>query len=245
MIDLVVGLVDGNGKLLYSQSYNEYQYGKRSTDIVIPLRGHSLLSILQNETGSIYYEDNRLVFKQILSTNPNVSTMRILGKIAEAVLVRRCAEDETVNKHLFQIARRKIARTNTINRFKAIGTGLKTTQQYYPKRYSPSDTQRDIIWVDENGQPTLMAGSTAMSGIEAGLQIKVSLDGMNYFFRDLGSCRYEVPLVYFPINNDYERILMRLEREARTTMLDPFTGEYRRFRPEEDFIDIRAYDHMH
>lgn len=242
MLDLVVGLVDGNGNLLSSQPYDEYQYGMRSTDIVIPLRGGRLLSILQDEIGNIYYEDNRLVLKHILSLDPNVSTMRLLGKIAEAVLVRRCAENETVNKNLFQIARRKTAWTNTANRFKAIGTGLKTTQQYYPKRYSPSDTQRDIIWVDENGQPALMAGSTTMSGIDAGLQVKVSLDGMNYIFRDLVNCRYEVPLIYFPINNDYERILTRLEKEARTAMLDPDTGEYRRFRPEEDFIDVRAYD---
>ena len=66
--------------------------------------------------------------------------MALLGKIAEAVLVRRCQED--------------------------------------PKRYNPSDTQRDIIWVDDEGVPALMKGSSAMVGIEAGLQVKVSLHGI-------------------------------------------------------------------
>lgn len=82
-----------------------------------------------------------------------------------------------------------------------------------------------------------------MSGITAGLQIKVSLNGLNYVFRDLINNRYEVPMVYFPLKNDYEQILSRLERDARTSILDPVTGEYRRMRPEEDFVDIRAYDY--
>lgn len=241
--NLIVGLVDGNGNLLTSQPYDEYQYGRRSTDILIPVRGRRLLSILQDDLGNIFYEDNRLVLKYILTLDLNISAMTLLGKIAEAVLVRRCAEDARVNKSLFQIARRRVARARTLSKFKAIGTGLKQTQRDYPKRYSTSDPQRDIIWVDEEGVPALMDGGTYMSGIIAGLQIKVSLNGINYVPRDLLNNRYEVPMIYFPLRNDYEQILSRLERDARTSILDPVTGEYRRMRPEEDFVDIRAYDY--
>lgn len=243
MPNLIVGLVDGNGNLLSSQPYDEYQYGQRSTEILIPVRGRRLLSILQDDLGNIYYEDNRLVLKHILTLDINVSAMTLLGKIAEAVLVRRCIEDDRVNKNLFQIARRKTAHAQTLRRYKAIGTGLKQTQRDFPARYSTSDPQRDIIWVDNEGTPALMDGSGYMSGITAGLQIKISLNGINYVLGNLINCRYEVPMVYFPLKNDYEVILSRLEREVRTSMLDPDTGEYRRIRPEEDFVDIRAYDY--
>lgn len=243
MPNLIVGLVDGNGNLLSSQPYDEYQYGQRSTEILIPVRGRRLLSILQDDLGNIYYEDNRLVLKHILTLDINVSAMTLLGKIAEAVLVRRCIEDDRVNKNLFQIARRKTAHAQTLRRYKAIGTGLKQTQRDFSARYSTSDPQRDIIWVDNEGTPALMDGSGYMSGITAGLQIKISLNGINYVLGNLINCRYEVPMVYFPLKNDYEVILSRLEREVRTSMLDPDTGEYRRIRPEEDFVDIRAYDY--
>lgn len=31
---LIVGLVDGNGNLISSQPYNEFQYGRRSKEII-------------------------------------------------------------------------------------------------------------------------------------------------------------------------------------------------------------------
>lgn len=37
--DLIVGLVDGNGNLLFSQPYMDYQYGQRSREIIVPVRG--------------------------------------------------------------------------------------------------------------------------------------------------------------------------------------------------------------
>lgn len=240
---LIVGLVDGNGNLISSQPYKEFQYGRRSTDILIPIRGGQLIQILQDEIGNISYERNRFILKEIFVSNVNVTTMTLLGKIAEAVLVRRCQEDERLNRQLFQLSRRKNAWGTTARRFKAIGTGLKTTKRDFPKRYNPSDTQRDIIWVDDEGVPALMAGSTEMVGIEAGLQVKVSLDGVEYVVNDLINDRYEVPMVYFPINNDFEEVIDRLVREQRAYVLDTDTGGYRDIRVGEDLVDIRAYDY--
>ena len=187
---LIVGLVDGNDNLISSQPYNEFQYGRRSTDILIPIRGNRLIQILQDEVRNISYKDYRLVFNHIFDSNVNITAMTLLGKIAEAVLVRRCQEDEQLNKQLFQLSRRKNAWGITARRFNAIGTGLKTTQRNFPKKYNPLDTQRDIIWVDDEGIPALMAGSSVMAGIETGLQVKVSLYGIGYMINDLTSNRY-------------------------------------------------------
>lgn len=241
--NLVVALLDGEGKVKSSQPYNEFQYGRRSTNILIPIRGGRLIQILQDEIGNISYESNRLVLKQIFVSNVNVTTMTLLGKIAEAVLVRRCQEDEQLNRQLFQLSRRKNAWATTARRFKAIGTGLKSTQRDFPKRYSPSDTQRDIIWVDDEGVPALMAGGSAMAGVEAGLQVKVSLYGTNYMVDDLLNNRYEVPMVYFPINNDFERIINQLVKKQGAYIFDIETGDYRGVRVGEDLVDIRAYDY--
>lgn len=240
---LIVGLVDGEGNLISSQPYNEFQYGRRSRDILIPIRGGRLIQILQDEIGNISYENNRLVLKQIFVSNANVTAMTLLGKIAEAVLVRRCQENEQLNRQLFQLSRHKNARITTARRFKAIGTGLKSTQRDFPKRYNPSDTQRDIIWIDDEGIPALMAGSSAMAGVEAGLQVKVSLYGINYMVDDLLSNRYEVPMVYFPINNDFERVIERLVKKQEAYSFDIEIEDYRGIRVGEDLVDIRAYDY--
>ena len=82
-----------------------------------------------------------------------------------------------------------------------------------------------------------------MSGIEAGLQVKASLNGDGYMLNDLINNRYEVPMVYFPVNNDFERIVDRLVKNQHAYVLDPDTGEYRGIRVGEDLVDIRAYDY--
>lgn len=64
----------------------------------------------------------------------------------------------------------------------------------------------------------------------AGLQVKVSGDGLNYIQKSLVDRRYEVPLVYFPMNDDFDRILDRVNR-FRTNV-----------EPGVDFIDVRELD---
>ncbi|MBP1535997.1 MAG: hypothetical protein IK999_18035 [Ruminococcus sp.] len=237
---IIVGLIDGDGNLISYQSYNDFQYGSRSLDIIVPTRGRQCVTILQDDIGVIRYEDNRFVLKQILYSTPEVVTMQLLGKVAEVVLVRRCHEKPDLNKKLFEIARRRKAHLSTAAQFTAIGTGLKPTQQYHPKRYNPSDTQRDIIWVDNEDRPALMNGGNRQSAIEAGLQVKVSGLGTNYVVRDLIENRYEVPIIYFSIKDDYQQIIERVIDNS--LFYDPEIDEYRFMRPSEDFIDIRSID---
>ena len=159
--------------------------------------------------------------------------MSLLGKIAEAVIVRRCREDEEINKKWLSIARRKKAKSKTAERFQAVGTGLMRTKIDYPSIYNPADTQRDIVWVDDEGMRAMIKSSYA-AGIEAGLQIKVSRNGMGYFFQDLCNLRYEVPVVYFDISHDYDKV-------ARELVLNQgFCGK-----PsiEENFVRASAIDY--
>lgn len=125
------------------------------------------------------------------------------------IQLRRCREDEEINKKWLSIARRKKAKSKTAERFQAVGTGLMRTKIDYPSIYNPADTQRDIVWVDDEGMRAMIKSSYA-AGIEAGLQIKVSRNGMGYFFQDLCNLRYEVPVVYFDISHDYDKVAREL-----------------------------------
>ena len=189
-----------------------------------------LLPILVGETGSIRFQENGAVFTEILQTNPKIGTMRLLGKVAEAVIVRNCSNDGQLNKAWLAKARRNHTIQRVADSFHAIGTGLHSTKNRYPQKYSPSDPQRDIIWINDAGECALVAGRQNTSGVIAGLQVKVSGDGLNYIQKSLVDRRYEVPLVYFPMNDDFDRILDRVNR-FRTIV-----------EPGVDFIDVRELD---
>lgn len=235
-IELIVGLANGDGKLLISQPLDEFLNGNRSIPILNAYTGRKLFDILVDDLGVIRYKDNKLALTTIIQLDTYNTAMRLLGKIAEAVIVRRCHEDENINKTWFSIARRKNAKSDTARRFQALGTGLMKTKDIWPQRYNPSDPQRDIIWVDfKKGSIANMKGSTSMDGLEAGLQVKVSGDGCKYFLNDLYNIRYEVPVVYFDINNDFDVVACKLI-------------EYRQNRNEsriyinEDLISAKATD---
>lgn len=103
-------------------------------------------------------------------------------------------------------------------------------QKKYPQKYSPSDPQRDIIWINANGECATVAGGQSIARIIAGLQIKVSGNGVSYIQQSLVKQRYEVPLVYFPMNDDFGRVL---EKTNKTGMF---------VEPGVDFIDVREVD---
>lgn len=221
---LYVDIVDGNADI----GNQLYLPGKRATVWLNP--AGRLLPILVEETGSIRFEDNQAVFAEIIQSNPKIGAMRLLGKVAEAVIVRNCTDDLELNRMWLSKARKNRTIHRMSDNFKAIGTGLHSTKNRYPQKYSPSDPQRDIIWIDENGNCALVAGSQTTAGIVAGLQVKVSGNGISYIKKALEDQRYEVPLVYFPINNDYDVILDKINKR----------GNY--VEPGVDFIDVREFD---
>lgn len=125
---LIVAVEDGNGKILFKQSYGEYVQGDRNIEITSYRSGRKLFDILVDELGYIRYEENRFAFKYVIENNVNRSAMRLLGKIAEAIIVRDCREDQDINKKWFSIARRKRAKLSTASRYFALGTGLLYTK---------------------------------------------------------------------------------------------------------------------
>lgn len=210
-LSLVVALLDKNTNTIISaQPYDEFQNGIKNIEIIHPLYGEKLFDILYDELGVIRFEENKFALKYFLENNINRSVMRILGKVAEAVIVKRCHEDEQINKQWFSYARRKKAKLDTSKEFRAFGTGLLSTKNTLPQYYNPSDPQRDILWRNSAGKNALMCGNSTNAGCYAGLQTKVSKNGKAYFFNDLINVRYEVPVVYFDLADDYIEIADKL-----------------------------------
>lgn len=207
--EVIIAVRNGNGEIIASQAFEEFMNGRKNIEILNYYTGQKLFNILFDDLGIIRYEDNILALKTIFQLNTERTTMSLLGKIAEAVIVRRCREDGEINKKWLSIARRKKAKSKTADRFKAVGTGHVRTKTEYPSIYDPTDMQRDIVWVDDEGMRAMIKSSYA-AGIEAGLQIKVSRNGMGYFFQDLCNLRYEVPVVYFDICHDFDAVAREL-----------------------------------
>ena len=161
--------------------------------------------------------------------------MSIMGKVGESVLVRRCTQYTNLNLQWMRIASGRRVQRNTATEFRAVGTGFKSTKQNYPKAYNPDDTQRDVIWIDDQGYHYQMSGSTGTAGIDAGLQIKVSTDGMSYVYGDVLNAVYEVPLVYFDLNDDFGLVYRKVQRELNNR------GDYSR-NLQDWFISGREID---
>ena len=228
---LIVAVEDGDGKILFKQPYSEYVQGNRDIEITSYTSGRKLFDILVDELGYIRYEENRFAVKYVIERNINRSVMRLLGKIAEAIIVRDCREFEEVNIKWFSIARRKRAKRSTASRYIALGTGLLYTKNNYATFYNPSDPQRDIIWVNpETKMTSIMPQDRITEATVAGLQIKVSTNGISYVYPEVINKRYEVPLVYFDLNRDFDEIAQRLYEERRDVIIG------------EDFISARAVD---
>ena len=205
---------DGEAKIIGSQPLTDFLRGNRDLTILQGYYGPELFRILVEDTGFVRYEDNKFALKTILEIDTMRTVMRMMGKIAEAVIVRRCKDNEEVNLKWLRIASGKQVRMDTAKQFEALGTGLESTKRAYSRHYNPSDPQRDIIWV-MGGMRAQMKGSTGTSGMDAGLQVKVSTDGMSYIYNDLLTSRYEVPLVYFDISGDFYKVADRLFRDRQ------------------------------
>ena len=221
---LTIDVVDGNAHI----DDQLYIPNRRTTIWLNP--ASRLLPILVEETGTILFDENGATFAEILQTNPKIGAMRLLGKVAEAVIVRNCFDDARLNRAWISKARKNHTIQRVADNFHAIGTGLHSTKRRYPQKYSPSDPQRDIIWINDEGDCALVAGNLNTAGMIAGLQIKVSGDGVNYIVKSLANQRYEVPLVYFPMNDDYWVILDKANRQRMVV------------EPGVDFIDVRDLD---
>jgi hypothetical protein len=234
-LELVVMCYDGEARILSSQPLFDFLHGKRDLLILKEYYGQELFRILIEDAGFVRYENNKFALSVILEIDTKRTVMRMMGKIAEAVIVRRCRDNEEINLKWLRIASRKQIRLETAQKCEALGTGLESTKRKYAKNYSPSDPQRDIIWITGNGLRVQMKGSTGIVGMDAGLQVKVSNNGIAYILNDLIESRYEVPMVYFDLNGDFYKVADRLFTNLQLRGLPTLTIE-------NDFIHAKAID---
>jgi len=229
---VIVGIKDAEGKLIAEQPYEDYVNGNRDTEISLYSHGTQLFNILYDEFGYIKLENNILVFNHIFVHNTYETAMRLLGRIAEATIVRRCNENVEINRKWVKFARIGENISKTADNYIAIGTGLLSTKKLYASKYNPGDTQRDIKWVnkDDLQSELMMIKKGNIDGMVAGIQSKVSILGTPYIFNDLVIQRYEVPVVYFGIYNDYHEIAYNLFLKRK----DVDIGKY--------FVDARVID---
>lgn len=233
-----IDVKNGDGKVIYSQPYDEFVYGTKNIEIQKVLYGRKLYDLLADDLGVITYNENKeLILGVILNNDINRTAMQLLGRIAEAIVVRNCNRSNLVNLNYFSIARGKRAKMKTASKFFALGTGLNYTKNNHPKFYNPSDTQRDIIWINEDNEVAVMKQSDkhfTTSAKIAGLQIKASMNGLRYVLPNVLQNRYDVPIVYFDIKKDYYKVLSKIYKDTHVDM------EYSIVHPNE--IDPIGYD---
>jgi 3-deoxy-7-phosphoheptulonate synthase len=206
---LIIAVENSEGKIISKQDFNNFFNKPSNIEIINLYTGQKLFDILLDELGYIKWEENKWVFRYILNQNPLISVMQILGRIAEAIIVRDCNNNEILNNIWFSKARlMKNTNKKFSKKFKAIGTGLLSTKKQFSQKYNPFDPQRDIVWIDKKDRYALVSKkSSQISGLIAGLQIKVSTDYKNYILQDILNSKYENPIVYFDLNEDFYNLV--------------------------------------
>ncbi|SAK98577.1 hypothetical protein AWB76_07552 [Caballeronia temeraria] len=190
---------DLNGEVRHSQLLSEYLQ-KPSLQLQLATYGHTLLDILIEES----YVSPDLVLRQVLTNNPHADATRLIGSIAESLVVKMCNEYPEINRILGMHARFGTRLSKKLDEYVAVATGSMRTKQNFFQYYNPSDTQRDIIWVDKNDtedQLLCIKESSSASGKPAGLQVKASHDGINYVLPAVQN--YHYPILYFDLNDDW------------------------------------------
>ena len=208
------------GKGIITQDFFEFKKSP-DPDILNCLYGKDLFDILFRDLNVIGFKENEEIILKIVFQENNFNTENaLLGKIAEALVVRRCHEDDEINIKYFSLARGKLARRKTAKRFFAIGTGLESTKMKYPQQYNPTDPQWDVQWIDlkEKNRLAIVKNNDSRSTNAAqiaGLQIKTSQNGVRYVLNDILDNRYLAPVIYFGLNNDLDRIKLKLSEKAK------------------------------
>nr|WP_308545491.1 hypothetical protein [uncultured Lachnoclostridium sp.] len=230
----IICVPDGGGKFIPVQTLDEYNNGERNMGLLTYQYGNNLYNILADELGYIRVENNKMIFSFVIFQDVVASAMKILGRVAEAVIVKNCNKDSGVNKEWFKIARRATRLSGKSDNYFAIGTGLNTTKRLYSHKFNPGDTQRDIKWLNRHdpSKELLMISKKMSEGIVAGVQVKASLIGKKYVLDDLIYQRYEVPLVYFGVGqyNDFTEVAQELFKRKNSVTIG------------EDFVDGGTLD---
>jgi len=196
--------------------------------IIPPLFVNHIAEIMVEDTGIIYYDANTSAFCSVLEFCNEERLMNLLGNIGEAIIVHRCRDNLNINRTWLSIATMTSITPEEAEIYSAIGTGFKSTKIQHPRLYNPFDTQNDIIWIDDQENKVIKCDLIGKVGSYAALQVKASTYGEKYVLKDLLSRSYGVPLVYYPLKDDFDLIASKAPNAH----------------PGVDFIDVRDVDKM-
>ena len=243
--ELLIKVQDNDGTVSFDP-LKQQVFGQRDMNLLCLYHGRKLYNILADDHGLIVYNENKVVLGTILTLD-ETALMRAMGKVAESIIVRRCRESLALQKLWMFYGSGKAVRDEIAKSFTAVGTGFKSTERHYPTAYNPQDTQRDIIWIEKAGYHFSIYGSTSDRSKDAGLQIKISKGSMFY---DLRKCliekTYEVPIVYFDLKNDYEKlfssVMDNLQDESADSLRERFISV--READEDAYFEAEYYTEM-
>lgn len=193
-------VVEGSsGETRYSQSLSDF-LKKPAIQVQMTIHGSTLLDVLIEES----YIAEDLVLKQVLTGNAHADATRLIGSIAESLVVNMCNEYPDVNRTLGMYARFGQRVHEKLDDYVAVATGSMRTKSCFRQYYNPSDTQRDIVWVERDNtdnQLLCISPNNNVSAKPAGLQVKASYDGVNYVLPTIQN--YHYPVLYFDLNDDW------------------------------------------
>ncbi len=211
-----ISVHDSQGDVRYAQNYSDY-LSNPNADIQIGIYGPSLIQILIQES----YINEKLQLNHILTNDPHGDASRLIGSIAESLVVDWCNRYPDVNRTLGTYARSGQRETKTLDRYIAVATDSLRTKALYRQYYNPKDTQRDILWVDkddtDNQLLAITPGQSRSSAKPAGLQVKASHDGMKYVFPNIED--YHYPILYFDLNGDWGVVRKAIMETHKTSIL--------------------------
>ncbi|UIY55591.1 MULTISPECIES: hypothetical protein [Burkholderia] len=193
---------DDSGEVRHSQSLSDY-FQKPNINILSATYGSTLLDILVEES----YISSTLQLNQIFTGNPNADATRMIGSIAECLVVDICHKHPEANRLLGMHARFGSRPSQKLDEYVAVATGSMRAKRLYQQHYNPSDTQRDVIWVEKkNTQNQLLciSNNNSISAKPAGLQIKASHDGVRYVLPTIQN--YHYPVLYFDLDGDWAKV---------------------------------------
>jgi len=214
-------VVEGSqGEVRHSQTLQSF-LTEPSINVQMAAYGNTLLDILTEES----YISENLAFKYIITGNVHADATRIIGSIAESLVVNLCNSNPEINRTLGMYARLGKRPHKTLDDYVAVATGSMRTKNLYQQHYNPTDTQRDVIWVEkDNTENQLLCiderKNNKTGAKPAGLQVKASHDGINYVLPSIEN--YHYPVLYFDLNGDWGEVQKALLLGAKqATLINP------------------------
>lgn len=204
--------------------------GKQLIDIHLYKRTKDLIKLLE-DVGIIYFDSTTDMYSydpflkgDQVKRRTSLMVSKILGYIAEGIVVRECNSDLSKNAKWANIARFLKEEQNFLtdvvkqifwypflenpDKYRAIGTGFAKTFTEYPTWYS-HQSPRDICWMDNATRAIELLvpkNITAGKRKNAGIQIKVSSGNRGYYVTNYFKTKHFstiYPVVYFDLGNDF------------------------------------------